>query len=129
MPQHSHTREDYIALGKTVDLELIGDAPKSVKSPTTWKCMHCGKLHSKSYRSLKIRPNGCTCQNGQTLRIADYEALAKRLGIRFYASKQPKNSKDITQWQNVKTGQIVEAAYKDLAYDFIRFDLRKALGI
>ncbi len=129
MSSLSKPREDYVALGKSVGLELIGSPPQSVKMQTTWKCVHCGREHYKSFRALKMRPNGCACQNRLTHHISDYKAVAERLGIEWVGKNQPRNSKEPTLWRNPRTGAVVEAAYKELAYEFIRTDLRKTLEI
>lgn len=127
--KYSLSRIDYINTGKEHDLEFIGaTTPTNVHVQTKWRCIHCGKIHNKAYRAVKWgAPNGCSCQNNVTLKAADYEAVAARLGIKWVGKSTPPNTKTETEWET--PNGIVKAAYMQLGYRHIAADLLQRMGL
>jgi len=120
---------DYIEWGKEKDLELIGEAPSSVRTPVKWRCIRCGTIHTKTLRAVRQARHGCSCHKDAVLPISEYHALARRLGIEWAGELRPRNTKTDTLWRNIRTGKVVSASYYALAYHHINIPIRKELGI
>lgn len=121
----SLTEEDYNAVANPKGLELVGQAPASVREQATWRCLLCGREHVKTYRTVKYAANGCECFKALTK--VDYQQLATNLGIEWLGNTVPTTNKSMTKWRG-PSREIVEASYHQLAYGNGK-QLRKKLGV
>lgn len=125
------TMQDYVDMADEKGLVFTGRvAPASVNTTTRWQCRLTGDVMNKKYTSVKQAEFGSTYQRTYYESLANYKALAERLGIEFLyeeghearlPSKKnryqlfPKTTKDISYWRG-PSGRIVEATYHQLAY-------------
>lgn len=123
------TRTEYDRLGQMKNLTLQGNPALLQTNSCIWVCNLCGKVHTKSYRALRVSKYGCPCQNPVTTKINKYVLLATRLGIKWVGQKQPANTKTKTLWLSRNGRNRVEATYAQLAYMPISAELKTQLGI
>lgn len=102
-------------MGRTVQLELMGEAPNYVRQSAQWKCMRCGRVHHKSYNNIKANKYNCACR-WQSADEVRYHALAHSLGLEWRGSRVPQNNRETTTWFSPQVKRFFSASYKELGY-------------
>lgn len=101
---------EYVALGEKLNLTYLGmksngsvkESPRSVRTPSFWKCNLCGTVMKKAYRSVDAaihfnRP-GCMCQSKSNDESV-YIQAGKIIGWTFVGPK-PRTNKQPTNWKD-----------------------------
>ena len=121
MGRPSLTHEDYVRAATEKDLILQTDiVAENIKYTTDrnikWMCIHCGRIHQKAYRSVKVANYGCVCQYPRSRKIGDYHDVEELYGIKMAELQfNPYNTKEQIKWIG-RNGNEVWASYWQLVH-------------
>lgn len=107
------TRDDYVALAKSVGFQFIGEIPKRTTDKALWLCPSGHKIKQ---RFLCIKHgNGCAvCGQRARLTSESYNRLASALGI-TWLGPLPKNTVSKTKWKCPK-GHIFTTTFASVRH-------------